>query len=419
MDPADPINAEDEDANNGTSTTVTAPSISTSDGNSALVGVFAANTRNAANATNNFAMTGGNALTERGDIANTGAPDGPSIAVGTGSQTNTGNTGTRTATAAASTRWASQLIALHAKPGAADIYGTTYPADIDEWMPIQFTGMDNDTPAVAHHEAYVDANNNPVKSTEIVQAIGCFDVSQVGTNLATPLQMARQYLRDHGRPNVKQGIILETDGTPEHNPGQNDVGDWNNFRCDTTTTASNAVKADKIELFTIGYGVTAADNGGTVPKCPDNSRVSVITQLASMATDSASVGTSSCDANENTDGDHFFCTPAGGDLKGVLAAAAAQLAGNSRLVQLYPSPDRHQRQPGLGRGGNTVTITGKYFTEAYSVTFGGNGAGSFTVVSDTQITAKVPPGPSGQIDVQVSTPGGTSKTNGGDKFTYP
>ena len=337
VDTVDPI----VDANDDTDTNnaVTAPSVTTNDGNSALVGIFAADTRNTnAPFTTTFTMTGGSALTERGDIANGGATSGPSLAIGTGAQATSANTGSRTANAANmtfATRWAAQLVALHAVPGQADTYDVN---DVNQWIPIGFTGMDNDAPAVAHHVPYVDANNNPIASTDIVQAIGCFDVSQVGTNLATPLQQALAYMQAHGRPNVKQGIILETDGTPEHNNGQTGVGPLSNFTCDTVTAAANAVKAAGIELYVIGYGVTAADNGGSVPVCPDHTGRSVITQLASMATNSATVRTTSCDANENTDNDHFFCTPAGGDLKNVLRAAAAALAGGTRLVQLYPTP---------------------------------------------------------------------------------
>ncbi len=155
-----------------------------------------------------------------------------------------------------------------------------------------------------------------------------------------------------------------------------------------------------------------------MPVCPDHTGRSVITQLASMATNSATVRTTSCDANENTDNDHFFCTPAGGDLKNVLRAAAAALAGGTRLVQLYPTPIVSS-VPSPRSTGTTITITGKYFTEAYAVTFGGVNAGSFQVIDDSHISVVVPPGTSGStVDVQVSTPGGTSLITGNDKFRY-
>jgi len=74
--------------------------------------------------------------------------------------------------------------------------------------------------------------------------------------------------------------------------------------------------------------------------------------------------------------------------------------------------------PNIGptTGGTVVTITGTNFTGATAVTFGTSAASSFTVVSDTQVTATAPPGSAGSIDVSVTTPGGTV-TQGG-AFTY-
>ena len=65
----------------------------------------------------------------------------------------------------------------------------------------------------------------------------------------------------------------------------------------------------------------------------------------------------------------------------------------------------------------TVTITGSNFTGATSVSFGPTAAASFTVISDTQITADSPAG-SGTVNVTVTTPGGTSTTSALDQFTY-
>jgi uncharacterized repeat protein (TIGR03803 family) len=65
--------------------------------------------------------------------------------------------------------------------------------------------------------------------------------------------------------------------------------------------------------------------------------------------------------------------------------------------------------PSSGTVGTQVTITGTSFTGASKVTFGGVKATTFSVDSDTQITATVPAGAkTGKI--QVTTPGGTASS---------
>ncbi|MBS0590235.1 MAG: IPT/TIG domain-containing protein, partial [Proteobacteria bacterium] len=68
-------------------------------------------------------------------------------------------------------------------------------------------------------------------------------------------------------------------------------------------------------------------------------------------------------------------------------------------------------------GGTSVTITGTNLTGASAVKFGATPAGSFTLVSATQIMATAPAG-TGVVDVTVTTVGGTSATGAPDQFTY-
>ncbi|MGW4719407.1 IPT/TIG domain-containing protein [Nocardia sp. NPDC004260] len=72
--------------------------------------------------------------------------------------------------------------------------------------------------------------------------------------------------------------------------------------------------------------------------------------------------------------------------------------------------------PGQGStaGGTSVTLTGSGLTGATAVTFGTTPATSFTVDSDTQITAVAPAG-TGIVSVTVTAPGGTSN---GVTFIY-
>ncbi|WP_326597075.1 beta strand repeat-containing protein [Streptomyces sp. NBC_01803] len=62
---------------------------------------------------------------------------------------------------------------------------------------------------------------------------------------------------------------------------------------------------------------------------------------------------------------------------------------------------------GPAAGGTTVTLTGSGLGQTTSVLFGTTPA-AFTVISDTAVTAVVPPGAPGPTAVSVVTPGGTS-----------
>ena len=73
---------------------------------------------------------------------------------------------------------------------------------------------------------------------------------------------------------------------------------------------------------------------------------------------------------------------------------------------------------GSAAGGTRVVISGRGFTGATNVCFGDNAASSFTVGSDTYISAVSPAGRPGTVDVTVTTPGGTSAPGQRDQFVY-
>ncbi|CAM5507997.1 hypothetical protein STENM327S_09245 [Streptomyces tendae] len=62
---------------------------------------------------------------------------------------------------------------------------------------------------------------------------------------------------------------------------------------------------------------------------------------------------------------------------------------------------------GPASAGTVVTLTGTNLATASAVTFGST-ATSFTVVSDTQVTAVAPAGAPGPVTVSVTTAGGIS-----------
>jgi hypothetical protein len=73
---------------------------------------------------------------------------------------------------------------------------------------------------------------------------------------------------------------------------------------------------------------------------------------------------------------------------------------------------------GTSAGGALVTISGTDFTGASEVDFGSIPAPSFTINSDSSITAVSPPQSAATVDVTVTNPDGTSTPTSADEFTY-
>jgi Flp pilus assembly protein TadG len=289
-------------------------------------------------------------------------------------------------------------------------YGTNTTTDMSKWIPVGLTGIG----APGYNESYATGGvlNS---SSHIVSAISCFDhPGGTGTNLATPMAMATKYLQTYGRPGVKWGIILETDGQPNYG-----VGTASDYTCAQSNTNATAAKNAGIEVFTIGFGLDGSNNA----TCPDGSGTwngkKVTSLLASMASQPSTDNL--CTAAENSDGDHFYCEPKTSDLTAVFTAVATQFAGlRTHLVKLYPIPSVTSVSPSTGThlGGATITVNGKYFSGATSVTFSGASAG-YVILSDTQIKVVTPAGAKGSVaNIVVTTPGGSSPIVSADKYTF-
>jgi len=84
-----------------------------------------------------------------------------------------------------------------------------------------------------------------------------------------------------------------------------------------------------------------------------------------------------------------------------------------------PRPTVTGISPAIGpaTGGTSVTISGDGFTGATAVEFGSTPA-TFTVNSDTSITANSPVSGAGTFDVTVTSAGGTDLTSAADQFTF-
>jgi hypothetical protein len=302
---------------------------------------------------------------------------------------------------------------------------STQKNDLSKWIPIGFTGTDADTPVQDYNEAYVNTNGAIQNNTHVVSAINCYDFpGGTGTNLSTPVLMAARYLQYFGRPHVKWGILIETDGQP-NDGGNGDAGAYTSAAAvAAAATAKGITNADAkpIEVFTVGF----LPDGD--PNCPDGSGTysgkNVTLALADMASTKLPINTpngiaNGCVASENNDQDHFFCNPDSADLEETFQTIATDFDGiRTHLVQLSPAPYVDHLSPTSGGAGG-VTLTGKYFTGATEVSLNGVPLPSFNVVSDTRIDITVPAGaPGSSVQVIVTNDGGSSLAHAGSKYTY-
>jgi hypothetical protein len=110
------------------------------------------------------------------------------------------------------------------------------------------------------------------------------------------------------------------------------------------------------------------------------------------------------------------CLPLVGALFFVFLCALG-LKDNAQAQVPLPTVTNVNPNTGPPVGGTSVTISGTNFFGVTVVLFGRNAAVSFTVKSETQITATSPAG-IGTIDITVTTERGTSPINLADRFTY-
>jgi hypothetical protein len=104
-------------------------------------------------------------------------------------------------------------------------------------------------------------------------------------------------------------------------------------------------------------------------------------------------------------------------------APSSSVAGKEILVsaEVQPTPAITSVDPDFGpvAGGTVVTITGSDLTATSAVKFGDVPATSFTVESETKITATAPRSKTvGAVDVTATTLAGTSVTSRADRFYY-
>lgn len=101
-----------------------------------------------------------------------------------------------------------------------------------------------------------------------------------------------------------------------------------------------------------------------------------------------------------------------------VTVTTTQQTSSSLNFSVVPKVSALNINNGPNTGGTTVVLTGSGFTGATAVKFGTVNASSFTVNSNTQITATSAASSPGDVNITVTTLGGTSATGADNLFTY-
>jgi RHS repeat-associated protein len=115
-------------------------------------------------------------------------------------------------------------------------------------------------------------------------------------------------------------------------------------------------------------------------------------------------------------GERTSATPSTGVSTHYAYDQAGRLVEVSRLPHT-PVVKAVKPASGPAGGGNTVTVNGEGFSGATQVTFGGVPASKVVVSTGKRLSATAPAG-TGIVDVQVTTPSGTSPLSTADHYTY-
>ncbi len=194
-------------------------------------------------------------------------------------------------------------------------------------------------------------------------------------------------------------------------------------------TATNTV-TDRISIPGGASDVSLTRDGRYAYVADGTNAVSVIDTATDTIIATIPVGESPVGVLVSSDGTTAFTANANSNTVSVIDTATNTVTGTiavgtfpQALAQapavLLPAVTSVSPDSGVLGGGTTVTITGTSFTGVSAVSFGRTAATSFTVNSDTSITATAPSAAGvGTVDVTVTTPAGTSAPMPADQYSY-
>jgi alpha-tubulin suppressor-like RCC1 family protein len=190
----------------------------------------------------------------------------------------------------------------------------------------------------------------------------------------------------------------------------------------TVTTEGGTSTGSSADEFSYGPAVTRLE-----PEYGPPGGGTSVTITGTHFTGTTAVKFGSTDATSFTVNSSTSITavaPAGTGTVDVTVTTPEGTSLTSRADEFHYGPNIAYIEPGGGPavGGTAVSITGTNFTGAAAVMFGSVPARSFTVNSDTSITAVSPGGKPGYTTgtayITVTTPGGTSTATSGGAFHY-
>jgi alpha-tubulin suppressor-like RCC1 family protein len=178
-------------------------------------------------------------------------------------------------------------------------------------------------------------------------------------------------------------------------------------------------------VFSLAFGPPIPGVFGVAPnQGPESGGTSVtITGVDFTAATAVDFGaTSATSFTVNSDGSITAIAPAqtASTVDVTVTAPAGTSAATSADRFSYGVPTVAKLKPTKGPvgGGTTVTITGTNLTHVTAVRFGSANATSFALKSSTSLTAIAPAEAAGEVNVTVTTPGGTSAISSADHFTF-
>jgi sugar lactone lactonase YvrE len=185
----------------------------------------------------------------------------------------------------------------------------------------------------------------------------------------------------------------------------------------TVTTPLGTSPASEADHFGYGPVVTKVEPSYGPPS--GGTSVTITGSNFAGATAVKFGSTNAASFTVNSESSITAVSPAGTGTVDVTVTTPGGISATSPTDQFAYGPVLTKIEPnrGIPAGGTSVAITGTNFTGATAVKFGSTNAASFTVNSDTSITAVAPAG-TGTVDITVETSAGTSLTSSADRYSF-